>query len=498
MMKRRSLLTTGASAVALASLPLAASAQGRKDSLVLGMALEPAPGLDPTVGAAQSISEITLYNVYETLAKINEDGSVSPLLAESWEVSPDLKSYTFKLRKGVKFHNGEPFNAAAVKFSFERAGSENSVNKDKRKFAALTSVAAIDEHTVVVLNSQIDPNFLFGLATGPAVIVEPKSAETNGTKPVGTGPYKVDAWNKGASVVLSKWDGYRNASAIKLKKVTFRFISDAAAQAAAVLAGDVDLFPRIATRTVPQFKANPNFQVLIGNSQGKTILTINNKKKPLDDVRVRRAILAAIDRKAVVEGGADGFGSPIGSHYVRGLPGFIDTTGVNPFNIDKAKALLAEAGVKTPLELSLKLPPPAYARQGGEVIAAQLAKIGIVAKIENVEWAQWLSGPFGKGEFDLTIVLHVEPFDLGNYANPNYYWGYNNPAFNELYNKINNAPRADERNKLLGQAQQMLANDAVNGFLFQPQLPTVANKRLKGMWKDMPTFVNDLSALSWS
>ena len=497
-MKRRSLLKTGASAAAMATLPLAASAQSRKDSLVIGMALEPAPGLDPTGGAAVSISEITLYNVYETLAKINEDGSVSPLLAESWEVSPDLKSYTFKLRKGVKFHNGEPFNAAAVKFSFERAGSEKSVNKDKRKFAALTSVAAIDEHTVVVLNSQIDPNFLFGLATGPAVIVEPKSAETNGTKPVGTGPYKVDAWNKGASVVLSKWDGYRNASAIKLKKVTFRFISDAAAQAAAVLAGDVDLFPRIATRTVPQFKANPNFQVLIGNSQGKTILTINNKKKPLDDVRVRRAILAAIDRKAVVEGGADGFGSPIGSHYVRGLPGFIDTTGVNPFNIDKAKALLAEAGVKTPLELSLKLPPPAYARQGGEVIAAQLAKIGIVAKIENVEWAQGLSGPFGKGEFDLTIVLHVEPFDLGNYANPNYYWGYNNPAFNDLYNKINNAPRTDERNKLLGQAQQMLANDAVNGFLFQPQLPTVANKRLKGVWKDMPTFVNDLSALSWS
>jgi peptide/nickel transport system substrate-binding protein len=498
MLKRRSVLKTGAGAAALAALPLAAQAQGRKDSLVIAMALEPAPGLDPTGGAAQSISEVTLYNVFETLAKINEDGSVSPLLAESWEISPDLKSYTFKLRKGVKFHNGEPFNAAAVKFSFERAASEKSVNKDKRKFAALTSVAAIDEHTVVVLNSQIDPNFLFGLATGPAVIVEPKSAETNGTKPVGTGPFIVDAWNKGASVVLSKWDGYRNAAAIKLKKVTFRFISDPAAQAAAVLAGDVDLFPRIGTRTIPQFKANPNFQVLIGNSQGKTILTINNKKKPLDDVRVRRAILAAIDRKAVIEGGADGFGSPIGSHYVRGLPGFIDTTGVNPFNIDKAKALLAEAGVKTPLNLSLKLPPPPYARQGGEVIAAQLAKIGIVAKIENVEWAQWLSGPFGKGDFDLTIVLHVEPFDLGNYANPNYYWGYNNPAFNELYNKINNAPRADERNKLLGQAQLMLANDAVNGFLFQPQLPTVANKRLKGLWKDMPTFVNDLSALSWS
>ncbi len=498
MVNRRSVIKSSVASAAMAGLPLASLAQSKKDTLTLGMALEPSPGLDPTGGAAQSISEVTLYNVFETLAKINEDGSVSPLLAERWEISPDLKSYTFHLRKGVKFHNGEPFNAQSVKFSFERAMAENSVNKDKRKFAAIASVAAVDEHTLVILNSQLDPNFLFGLATGPAIIVEPKSAETNATKPVGTGPFKLEAWNKGASVVLTKWDGYRNAAAIKLKKVTFRFISDPAAQAAAVLSGDVDLFPRIGTRSVPQFKNNSNYQVLVGNSQGKTILTINNKKKPLDDVRVRRAILAAIDRKAVVEGGADGYGSPIGSHYVKGLPGFIDTTGVNPFNIEKAKALLAEAGVKTPLNLSLKLPPPAYARQGGEVIAAQLAKVGIIAKIENVEWAQWLSGPFGKGDFDLTIVLHVEPFDLGNYANPNYYWGYSNPKFNELYDKINNAPRADERNKLLGQAQQMLANDAVNGFLFQPQLPTVANKKLKGVWKDMPTFINDLSAISWS
>jgi len=498
MVNRRSLLATSAATAAMASVPFASHAQARKDTLTLGMALEPSPGLDPTGGAAQSISEVTLYNVFETLTKINEDGSVSPLLAERWEVSPDLKTYTFFLRRGIKFHNGEPLTASAVKFSFERAGAENSTNKDKRKFAALASVAAIDEHTVVVLNNQLDPNFLFGLASGPAVIVEPKSADTNGTKPVGTGPYKLEAWNKGSSVVLSKWDGYRNAAAIKLKRVTIRFISDPAAQAAALLAGDVDVFPRIGTRAVPQFKTNANFQVLIGNSQGKTILTINNKKKPLDDVRVRRAILAAIDRKAVVEGAADGYGSPIGSHYVRGLPGFIDTTGINPFNLDKAKALLAEAGVKTPLNLSLKLPPPSYARQGGEVIAAQLAKVGIVCKIENVEWAQWLSGPFGKGDFDLTIVLHVEPFDLGNYANPGYYWGYNNPKFNELHDKINNTPRADERAKLLGQAQQMLANDAVNGFLFQPQLPTVANKRLKGLWKDMPTFVNDLSAMAWS
>lgn len=497
MMNRRHLIATAASGATLATLPLAATAQAKKDAVVLAMTLEP-PGLDPTAGAASAIAEIVQYNVFETLTKINSDGTVSPLLAEKWEVSPDLKTYTFTLRKGVKFQNGEPFNANAVKFSFERAGGEKSTNKDKRTFAMMDSVAAIDEHTVVILNKQLDPDFLFLMGQATAIIVEPKSADSNATKPVGTGPYQLSAWAKGSSVTLTKWDGYRNAAAIKMKKVTFRFISDPAAQVAALLAGDVDAFPRVTPRSVPQFKTNPKFQVVVSGSRAKTILAINNKKKPLDDVRVRRAICAAIDRKAVIEGAADGYGAPIGSHYVPGAFGYVDTTGVNPFNVDKAKALLAEAGVKTPLTLSLVLPPVPYARQGGEVIAAQLAKIGIVAKIENVEWAQWLSGTYTNKNYDLTIISHVEPFDLGNFAKSGYYWGYESPKFNELFDKIQNAPRAADRAKLLGDAQRMLANEAVHGFLYQPQWITVANKGLKGLWKDMPVFVNDVSALSWS
>lgn len=500
MINRRHLIATAASAASgatLATLPLAATAQAKKDAVVLAMTLEP-PGLDPTAGAASAIAEIVQYNVFETLTKINSDGTVSPLLAEKWEVSPDLKTYTFTLRKGVKFQNGEPFNANAVKFSFERAGGEKSTNKDKRTFAMMDRVAVIDDYTVVILNKQLDPDFLFLMGQATAIIVEPKSADGNATKPVGTGPYQLSAWAKGSSVTLTKWDGYRNAAAIKMKKVTFRFISDPAAQVAALLAGDVDAFPRVTPRSVPQFKTNPKFQVVVSGSRAKTILAINNKKKPLDDVRVRRAICAAIDRKAVIDGAGDGYGAPIGSHYVPGAFGYVDTTGVNPFNVDKAKALLAEAGVKTPLTLSLVLPPPPYARQGGEVIAAQLAKIGIVAKIENVEWAQWLSGTYTNKNYDLTIISHVEPFDLGNYAKAGYYWGYESAKFNELFDKIQNAPRAADRAKLLGDAQRMLANEAVHGFLYQPQWITVANKGLKGLWKDMPVFVNDVSALAWS
>jgi peptide/nickel transport system substrate-binding protein len=496
MLNRRTLLATAALSAVPLSLPQTALAQGRKDSMVIGIALEP-PGLDPTVAAASSIAEIVQYNILETLTRINSDGSVSPLLAESWEASPDLRTYTFKLRRGVKFQNGEPFNAQTVKFAFERAGGEKSTNKDKRTFASM-SVQAVDEHTVVVINREIDPDLPFLLGQATAVIVEPKSADANATQPVGTGPYKLDNWSKGSSVTVSKWDGFRNAGAVKLDKVTFRFISDPAAQAAALLAGDIDAFPRIATRVVPQFKANAKFQVILSGSRAKTILSINNRRKPLDDARVRQAISAAIDRKAVIEGAVDGFGVPIGSHYVPGAPGYVDTTGVNPFNLDKARQLLAEAGVKTPLELRMTLPPPSYARQGGEVIAAQLAKIGIVAKIQNVEWAQWLSGTFGGAkDYDLTIVSHVEPFDLGNYTKPDYYWGYQSKEFSALYDKIMNTANIAERNRLLGDAQRLLARDAVNVFLFQPQWPTVARKGVKGLWKDMPVFVNDLSALSW-
>lgn len=494
MLNRRTLLSSAALASVPLALPTPALAQGKKDAMVLAMALEP-PGLDPTAGAASAIAEVTLYNIYETLTKVNPDGSVTPLLAESWEVSPDLRTYTFKLRKGVKFQNGEPFNAQAVKFSFDRAGGEKSTNKDKRTFASLTT-QVVDEHTVVLLAKEIDPDFLFLMGQATAIIVDAKSADSNATKPVGTGPYQLDNWVKGSSVVLSKWAGYRNAGAIKLKRASFRFISDPAAQVAALLAGDVDAFPRVTPRSVPQFKTNAKFQVLASGSRAKTILAINNKKKPLDDVRVRRAINMAIDRKAVIQGAGDGYGSPIGSYYVPSAPGYVDLTKVNAYDPDKARALLKEAGVSN-LELSMTLPPPPYARQGGEVIAAMLDKVGIKTKLQNVEWAQWLSGTYGSKNYDLTIISHVEPFDLGNFSRPGYYWNYESPKFNALFDKYKQTANAAERTKILGDIQRLVADDAVHGYLYQPQWVTVANKNVKGLWKDMPIFVNDLSALSW-
>jgi peptide/nickel transport system substrate-binding protein len=484
--------------IVLALAAAAVHAQSRKDAVVIGMTLEP-PGLDPTVAPAAAIGEIVHYNVLEGLTKINVDGTVTPLLAESWTMDPDGRSYTFKLRKGVKFHDGEAFDASDVKFSFERAKAEGSTNKAKKAvFDNIGSVAAPDPHTVILTLNNADGNFLFRMGENTAVILDPKSAATTATKPVGTGPYRFDSWSKGSAVSLVKWDGFRNPGAAKLSKVTFRFISDPAAQVTALLAGDVDAFPRFnAPQSVKQFQGDARFTVAIGSTAGKGIVTVNNKKKPFDDVRVRRALSHAIDRKAFIDGALDGLAKPIGSHMAPTDAGYVDLTGVYRYDPEKAKALLKEAGVATPLNVTLTLPPPPYARKGGEVIAAQLAKVGIVAKIENVEFAQWLANVFRNKNFDLTIIDHVEPLDYMNYTDPNYYFNYDSKAFRDLAARHAASLDAKERAKLFADMQRLLAADAVNVFVFNRSQIAVAKKGLKGVWSSSPIFANEMAAVSW-
>ncbi len=481
---------------ALGTTPTA-QAQSRKDQAVLGMVLEPT-GLDPTSAPAAAIGEVVHYNIFEGLTKIGMDGKVVPLLAESWGVDPDGKVYTFRLKRGVKFQDGEAFDASDVKFSFERARADGSTNKLKKSvFSNLSRIDTPDPYTVILVLNQPDGNLLFRLGENPAVILDPKSAANAATQPVGTGPYKLGNWAKGSSITLVKWDGHRNAANVALKRVQFRFINDPAAQVTALLAGDIDGMPRFgAPQSLAQFQADKRFSVVVGGTEGKTLVSINNKRKPFDDVRVRRALAAAIDRKAIVDGSMEGFGAPIGSHMVPSDAGYIDLTGVNPYNPDKARALLKEAGVTLPLNVTLTLPPPQYARKGGEIVAAQLAKVGVNAKIENVEWAQWLSGAF-KGNFDLTMISHVEPLDFDRYADPAYYYGYDSKAYRELLARYNASADAKTRTRLLGDIQRQLANDAVNVYLYQLPQFAVARKGLRGLWSSSPVFANDLAALSW-
>ena len=491
MLNFRTLLL-GVSAAAL----LAGTASA-KDDITIAIQLEP-PHLDPTSAAAGAIDSVLYSNVFEGLTRFNSDGGVIPGLAKSWEISEDGLTYTFMLNSGVTFHDGSTMDAEDVKFSLDRIGAEDSANAQKALYAAIKEVNVIDAATVEIKLSEANGNMLFNLAWGDAVIVAPESIEGIKQTPVGTGAFKFDSWTQGDKIELSRNDSYWGTPAI-LSNATFKFISDPTAAFSAMMAEDIDVFSGFpAPENLPQFEADPRFQVLTGSTEGETILSTNNKMPPFDDVKVREALAHAIDRQAIIDGAMFGYGTPIGTHFAPHNPAYVDHTGMSNYDPEKAKALLAEAGFADGFETTLFLPPPSYARRGGEIIAAQLAQVGIKAEITNVEWAQWLESVFKGKNFGLTIVSHTEPMDIGIYANPEYYFQYDNPTFQELMTKLNATTDPDMRTSMLGEAQKIISEDYVNGYLFQLAALSVAKADVQGLWANAPTQANDLTAVSWA
>lgn len=480
-----------------AALLTGTAAFSQQSDLTIALQLEP-PHLDPTSAAAGAIDSVLYSNVFEGLTRFMSDGSVVAGLAESWEISEDGTTYTFKLRDAVTFHDGTTMDAEDVKFSLDRARAEDSQNAQKALFAGISEVTVIDPSRVEVKLAQADGNFLFNMAWGDAVIVAPESIEGIKQTPIGTGPFTFVEWKQGDSITLEQNANYWGTKPA-LTKATFKFISDPTAAFAAMMAQDIDAFAGYpAPENLPQFQADPRFKVLVGSTEGETILSTNNKMPPLDNVKVREAIAHAINRQDIIDGAMFGLGTPIGTHFAPHNPDYVDLTGLSLYDPEKAKALLAEAGFPDGFTTTLKLPPPSYARRGGEIVAAQLAAVGIKTEITNLEWAQWLEEVFRGKDFGLTIVSHTEPFDIGIYARPEYYFQYDNPAFQELMATLTATSDPERRSALLAEAQTMIAKDYVNGYLFQLALPTVADARLEGLWQNAPTQATDLTAVRWT
>lgn len=492
---------TSLRALALASLSVVAllgvvPAEAAKTSVTLGVRLEP-PHLDPTAGAAAAIDEVVFINLFEGLTQVDRDGTVKPVLAESWTISDDGKTYTFKLRDGVKFHDGTDFNADDVKFSLERGKAADSANAQKAKFEQIESVEVVSPTEVKVTLKQPVGDFLTFLGTGDAVIVAPESAADNKAKPVGTGPFRFGQWVQGDKVDLTRSADYWGTP-VKLEKATFKIIADNAAAFSSMMAGDVDGFPIFnAPENLPQFAADPRFSVVVGTTEGETILSTNNAREPFSNLKVRQAIAHAIDRKALIDGAMFGYGTPIGSHFAPHHPAYKDLTGTYPYDLEKAKALMAEAGLADGFKATLKLPPPVYARRGGEILASDLKKIGIELELIPLEWAQWLEQVFKGKDYDLTIVSHTEANDINIYARDDYYFNYQNPELKALMAKLDATSDPEARNALYGEAQEIIAKDAVNGYLFQLAKTGVWDAKLKGLWEHAPVQANDLTGVYW-
>jgi peptide/nickel transport system substrate-binding protein len=482
-----------ATALALTS---STGAMAARTDLVVGVVLEP-PHLDPTAGAAAAIDEVLYANVFEGLTRISPQGEVLPDLAESWTVSDDGKAYTFKLHSGVKFHDGTDFGADDVKFSLDRARAEGSTNAQKGLFAAIDTVEVVDPATVKVTLKNPQGLFLYNMGVGDAVIVAPESADGNKEKPIGTGPFKFDSWAKGSSIKLSRAEEYWG-DPVALDKVEFRIIPDAAAAVPAMLSGDVQAFPFFPPDAIDQVTSDPRFKVVVGATEGETILSINNKKPPFDKLEVRQAIASAIDRKAVIDAASNGLGQPIGSFMSPANPAYVDLTGAYPHDLAKAKEYLKAAGLEDGFSATIKLPPPPYARLGGEVIASHLREIGINLEIIPVEWADWLSKVFTDKDYDLTIVSHTEPNDIDIFSRLGYYFQYENPEFNKLIEELGVTNDDAKRKEILGAAQKILAHDVPAVFLFELPKVGVWDAKLEGLWDNAPIQANDLTKVKWA
>ena len=466
-----------------------------RDSVKIGLQLEP-PLLDPTVTAAAAAGEVTYGNVFEGLTLIDGEGKVVPRLASGWEVSADGLRYTFSLRPGVRFHDGKPFDAAVAAFSLARLLAPESANPQRSWFDKVAGVDTPDNATVVIRLHQPDSLLLFALALPAAVMVHPDSASTNLERPIGTGPFMFLRWQRGQAVELERWPRYWGP-APALQRASFVFLSSSSQTENLLAEGMLDVLGAVTKRT-GDFVSRPDYRIVRRRVESKMILAINNGVAPFDDVRVRRALSHAVNRTALSQMyGAELKPDLIGSHFPPWHPAYVDLVQRYPYDPARARALLAEAGVKPGTPVVLTVPPTDYGRFGSLGLAEDLEAIGLRVDIRLVDWATWMKDVFTEHNYQLSLILHVEPMDLNIYARDGYYFNYVNTAFKAIWQQVLAARDPADFNRLLGDAQRLLAEDAVNVFLFMRPEHNFVRRGLVGLWENspIPSFV--LQDMRW-
>lgn len=483
---------------ALLVLPASlAKADAKSNSVVIALPTEP-PGLDPTMQAPAPVSEVTWENVLEGLTRYDASGKLVPGLALSWELkSPN--TYEFKLRPGVKFHDGEPFTSADVKFSFERNYGEKSTNKRKRVFANIDKIETPDPLTVAITLKRPSALFPFDLAESTAAILSPKSVEGVRTKPIGTGPYKFARWVQGHSIEFERYVDYVGPVKPQIDKVTFRFMPDENSQVLALRSGQVDYVPYIAAvETIDSLKKDGKFKVTQGQTQGVLFLGMNNKRKPFTDVRVRRAMYAAIDAQMVNDGTHGGFGRTGGAQTNKLNPYFVDVLGKQAYEPAKAKKAFAEAGFPNGFSVDLRVLSNPATRRTAEILVAQLSEVGVTVKLDILESGQWIDNVFRQKNYDMTIISHPEPWAINNYTDPNYFYQYDGPEFRALMQEAQAAPDDATLRAKLQAAQKRLYEDAPVVWLYAMPQVGVVSAGLNGTRVDLPVPAYPVAEMSWA
>lgn len=429
--------------------------------------------------------------IYSRLVEADENMQIHPGLAESWQQLDD-KTMQFKLRKGIKFHNGDDFTAEDVKFSFERM-----MNSPRIAFVLppIERIDVVDDYTVnIVTKTPFGP--LLAHLSHPALGMVSKKLLTENPealkeKPIGTGSYKFKEWIYGDKLVLEKNEDFYDKNERGLKYIIFKNVVEASNRAIGLETGEIDIATPISSVDEENIKNNPKLQLLTKPSISYTYIGMNMTKAPLNDIRVRKAINYAIDKQAIIDVILNGNGKIATSPIAPGVFGFTDKTKNYEYNVEKAKELMKEAGYENGFTTSILVFSGEANTQTAEIVQAYLKEIGIDLKIEIVEVsAYWdmtergvhnlFLGSWGvvTGDADYGLYAMYHSSAKGGAGNRDF---YENEEVDELLDKAKTEIDPETRKKLYEEAQILIVNDAPDVMLYNRNLTVGAQKYIKGL-----------------
>lgn len=444
-------------------------------------------------------------NIFDTLLDYEDDNmKVVPALAESWQISEDGLTYTFQLRQGVKFHDGTPFNAEAVKFNFDRWADPNDPQKDTFEYYTsqfgdvIKEVEVKDEYTVVFHLNRTQGPFLQNLAMPPFGIASPTALKEKGEKfaqePVGTGPFIFKEWKAKDTITLEKNPDYWMKGYPKLDRVIFKVIPDNSARLNALKAGDIDIMDNVNPADVEKVKADDNLTLMIRPAFNVAYLGFNTEKEPLNKPEVRRAIAHAVNKQGIIDALYSGMATPAKNPMPPSLWGYNDEIQDYEYDLDKAKQLLAEAGYPNGFKVNFYAMTAvrAYMPDGpkvAEIIAADLKKIGIETEIVSPEWTVYLDET-REGKQDLFLLGWIgDNGDPDNFIyalldqdniNGNNRARYANPELHEILIQAQSLTDQAEREELYKRAQEIIHEDQPWVPLAHADSGLVSSKKVKG------------------
>ncbi|MCI2055997.1 MAG: ABC transporter substrate-binding protein [Oscillibacter sp.] len=465
--------------------------------ITVGIAQDLDDSLDPHKAVKAGTREI-LFNVFEGLVKPTPNGDLEPAVAESYVISDDERTYTFTLREGVQFHNGETVTADDVVYSIERCADASEGEPLVAAFSVIQSVEATDDHTVVITLSEPDSDFLSYLTTA----ILPRDYADEDTAPVGTGPFKFVSRTAQDAIVLEKFDGYWGTPAY-LDKVTFKIIENADALVLSLQSGAIDLCPHLTATQVSQLSGD-TYQILEGTMNLVQAMYLNNAVEPLNNEKVRQALSYAVDKQTVMDMIADGHGKAVGSSMYPTFTKYFDDSLTDYYtqNIDKAKALLAEAGYPDGFALEITVPSNYQPHvDTAQVLVEQLKAIGVNATIKLVDWNTWVSDVYTGRNYQATVVgvdasnmtarAMLERFVSDNGKN---FINYNNPDYDDLFRQALAEKDDAARTEIYRQMEANLTEHAANVYI-QDLADLVAIRSNLAGYQFYPIYVMDLASV---